>query len=440
MFVPISTSETSNEQNTRTSPHDNSTSGNVVPPTGGNNNYRRSPEMPRFTKSPDQGKGSGPYRKSPEQGGPYRKSPPQYRRSPPLQRTQITARHPVTQQVIRVANSKIVRTIGSDSIGPNLIPIYLCQDYMSSSTCTAGANCTFLHAHGSSASGWNHIPLENRINLDGKTTHDAGWSVQSYDNTLTNFLDIPSQYIIQTQGSITYAMQFNDHGPNGKFRFQICKNYSSGSCDAGGKCPYIHAHPTFTATSSATIHVNYVLDDISSSRYEMLPPGLVIRVFDPNVRQQYKDVPSEFIVRTQGSESYMANPHPKIRLQHCAHFYLKKICNRGPLCNFIHVADVDPDAPPGLPEDMPSMVGDYSDSPEQRNSPGIDEMNESSSGGIPNQPPQESSTTEKVAAAPPRYTSSPDKLVYRNDPYSTESARVVMHVSDDTPQSKSVDS
>jgi hypothetical protein len=295
-----------------------------------------------------------------------------------------------------VANSKIVRTQGSDAIGPNLIPIYLCQEYLSAA-CQQGAACQFLHANGSSSAGWNYIPLENRVNLDGVTPHEAGWSVQAYDNELTNFLDIPSQYVIQTHGSVNYATQFNDHGPTGKFRFQMCKDYSGrGGCANGGKCPYIHTHSSsFSASTSTAIHVNYVLDDVTSSRYPTLPAGLIFRVHDPNLRSQVKDVPSEVILRTHGSELYLANPQPRYRLQHCAHFYLKKICNRGPWCNFIHVADVDVEAPPGLPEDMPPLVGDYTNSPQQ----------------------------------PDRPQPGKDEVVYRNDPYSTESTKVVMRKS-----------
>ena len=177
--------------------------------------------------------------------------------APPRQRTQITAFHPVSGQILRLANSKIVRTVGSDSIGPTHIPVLLCPQYLTAG-CPAGQTCVFLHA------------------------------------------------------KITYG---------------------------------------YVPPEKNGVHVKYILD-VSSALYDMQPKGNMLKVFEPNL-PDFKKVPSEYVLRTHGSDAFMANPLSRVKLQHCAHFYLKKVCNRGPTCNFIHVVDVDVDAMPGLTERMP---------------------------------------------------------------------------------------
>jgi hypothetical protein len=186
---------------------------------------------------------------------------------------------------------------------------------------------TPLSKKASAQRSWEQIPLDAAPQLDGNTPHQSGWTLHAFDCTMTAPLRIPSERVMQTSGSLNYITEFNQHGPSARSRFHVCADFVHGYCPRLGSCPDIHSRDLGTSPPpSATIHVN-----AQPSRFPLLPPGQVITVYNPNNRSQSSEIPSERVLVTRGSEAYWANPALGLRQFHCAHFYLRKMCNRGPL-------------------------------------------------------------------------------------------------------------
>jgi len=161
----------------------------------------------------------------------------------------------------------------------------------------------------------------------------AGFKVNVYDGRLTSYFEVPSEWIVPTHGGMRYVEHFNETGPYSRFRFQLCHNFLNGRCNKGFNCTYIHAKQLPTAHE---IHVQGV------ETYERLPTGLSLFVHMPGSTGRPQMIPSQYIIRTNGSERLYAdvidNKHGTfVRPQHCAHFLFKKLCNRGAECAFIHV-------------------------------------------------------------------------------------------------------
>lgn len=177
---------------------------------------------------------------------------------------------------------------------------------------------------------WNIIQLPSDIfNLP---RFPEGFSFDVYDGHLTQHFEVPSQDVIPTHGSVRYVEHFNECGPYSRFRFQICHNFTTGRCNKGGSCTYIHVA---ALPQSSVIHVQGCAD------YEMLPPGATFFLHSPHSKATPQMVRSEYLIQTQGSlllmESIMGGKQSPIqRPQHCAHFQYKRVCNRGYNCNFIH--------------------------------------------------------------------------------------------------------
>jgi hypothetical protein len=164
-------------------------------------------------------------------------------------------------------------------------------------------------------------------------TFPAGFKVNVYDGRLTNYFEVPSEWIAPTHGGMRYVEHFNETGPYSRFRFQLCHNFLNGRCNKGFNCTYVHANQLPTAHE---IHVQ------GMDAYERLPAGLSLFVNMPGSTGRPQMVPSQYIIRTVGSErlytDVLDNKHGTfVRPQHCAHFLFKKLCNLGPKCAFIHV-------------------------------------------------------------------------------------------------------
>jgi len=162
----------------------------------------------------------------------------------------------------------------------------------------------------------------------------AGEHFGVYDGSLTSFYDVPSEDVLLTHGAIRYAEHYNECGPYTRFRFQLCRNNLKGACTKGGNCTYVHV--TRLPTPSP-VHVNGV-----SAGYPTMPAGVVMYVHLPSSNAPPMQIASEKMLRTAGAEAIMesitnATPLQIKRPQHCAHFTYKKICNRGSLCQFLHV-------------------------------------------------------------------------------------------------------
>jgi len=147
--------------------------------------------------------------------------------------------------------------------------------------------------------------------------------------------EIPSEWVVPTHGSVRYVEHYNETGPYSRFRFQLCQNFLNRCCNKGFNCTYVH---TRQLPLPRSIHVQGV------DTYEMLPPGLQLFVHMPGSADEsnLQVVPSEFVIRTLGSERVYADVIEQksgncIRPQHCAHFLYKKVCNRGAECAFVHV-------------------------------------------------------------------------------------------------------
>jgi len=165
------------------------------------------------------------------------------------------------------------------------------------------------------------------------STFPAGFKLNVYDGRLTNYFEIPSEWIVPTHGGMRYVEHFNETGPYSRFRFQICHNFLNARCQKGFNCTYIHAKQL---PNAHVIHVQGI------DAYERLPAGLSLFVNMPGSTGRPQMIPSDFIIRTLGSERLYADviEHKHgtfVRPQHCAHFMFKKLCNLGAECAFIHV-------------------------------------------------------------------------------------------------------
>eukprot|EP00760_Papus_ankaliazontas_P003569 PhM_4_TR11626/c4_g1_i5/m.57177 len=521
-------------------------SGGAESPTN-NGGRRTSPRSEKKSASPTAAAAASPGRRSPQQPKPSTPTSPRANnsRSSPTA-TQLAVRHPTTNRVITVANSKVVRTAGSEEAylqqqstnGGRATPPQnadvkmLCTDYLRTvGHCSKGAACGFVHANGVVAVPWDPIPLgEGETRLDGVSTHRPGWKFQAYNPERTRFhASIPSQDVLQTEGSVRYAAQFNQYGPSGTYNYTLCKDFisvASAGCALGAKCPAIHYRPpadgtaasssspllgsvnrtssvssltgvsglarvasstsslsrelceeVAAATASATamddpkpipppnpanidieVHTNYHYRTLEEIVYptlseDMLPPGTRLKVHDPNQRHLYREYPPRSVLVTQGARDFTANPTLRAKLYHCAHFYLKKMCNRGPQCKFIHAATVDPKGRnptrcPASPTTTAAPATATTESPQKNNKKKSSVSSDSSNPRQPAGGPALDASTSSLEQQPQNLLSpamqlgrpaagsphpntspraSPTTPTWRNDPYSTDSCFVYVN-------------
>jgi hypothetical protein len=132
-------------------------------------------------------------------------------------------------------------------------------------------------------------------------------------------------------------------------RLVACKHYhpERNACTKGRRCKYLHVNfdaiPPDTLVSHP-VHVNYAWKVLTDCHYERHPPGGHMLVGGPNSDHNATSVSSEQIIKTSGSMVFLHDPSATGVPRHCAHYHFNRICNRGPLCSFIHVVHVDPAA------------------------------------------------------------------------------------------------
>jgi hypothetical protein len=179
---------------------------------------------------------------------------------------------------------------------------------------------------------WPLIPTDWMTRVFELATFPRGWTFNVYDGRLTSYVEVPSECVVPTNGGIRYVEHYNETGPYSRFRFQVCHNFLNGCCNKGASCTYIHA--THLPTPRR-IHV------MNADGYERLPAGVALCIHLPGGGSRPQMIPSEYILRTEGSEKLYreiaeGQRRSMHRPQHCAHFQFKKVCNRGPDCSFIH--------------------------------------------------------------------------------------------------------
>jgi hypothetical protein len=174
-------------------------------------------------------------------------------------------------------------------------------------------------------------PIELPADVATMATFPAGFKVEVYDGHLTQHFTANSNEVVPTVGALKYVEHFNETGPYGRFRFQLCHNYACGRCNRGYNCTYLHIN---RLPEAHTIH-------LQGGSYTMMPKGVSLFVHTPHTHHAPQIVPSEYLIQTQGSiqmmNSILEGKQATVqRPQHCAHFQYKRMCNRGYECNFIH--------------------------------------------------------------------------------------------------------
>eukprot|EP00760_Papus_ankaliazontas_P011596 PhM_4_TR14871/c0_g1_i1/m.30105 len=287
---------------------------------------------------------------------------------------------------------------------------------------------------------WPRISTEgfDALPTDGTAMHESGWTIPVLVSSTTAAMapatgpgapststppppppsspgssvreyvrHVPSHHIYVTQGSLEYIADFNACGPRGTvFRAELCEAYyRDGLCEQGFRCDCIHTHSTVVAAQLDTVHVNYVIADVKDSVYPTLPAGKLLKIYDPNQRNRFVEVQSEHLLRNAGSEGlWRDDGKTSMKPYHCAHFFLRKLCNRGPQCTFMHVATVCSPAP-------------RSTSPSAMNSNYLTPT----TGGPASNRPSPRSTSLAASLEDPNVLE-----VSRHDPYSFERSTVVL--------------
>jgi hypothetical protein len=135
---------------------------------------------------------------------------------------------------------------------------------------------------------------------------------------------------------------FNEHGENFKARFQVCKMmYDMSSCTNSGSCSDIHT--TLKDFSGVLGQETHVCDEETLSLYRRLPDDVTVRVYQQNSTDDFNEFSGDKVLLTLGAQQYLdafmneGRRIPRKKMQHCAHFRLKRLCRMGPGCKFIHV-------------------------------------------------------------------------------------------------------
>lgn len=263
------------------------------------------------------------------------RSPPQVSavRSPVNDRAPpVRLLDPRTNRIVNVKVSRTTTTAAALQNGATL-----CRDFLDRSGCQAGAYCQLVHVVGK-----EHIwePITPTVSAHG--TYVSGFTVNCYDAHMVKYLSIPSEVVIPTAGSGNYISIFNDNGENFKARFQVCKEFlETSACSQSGSCSDIHT----IIKDFRNLHgrETHVCDDDVLPLYRRLPSDVTVRVYQQNSAEDFHDFPGDQVLLTQGAQQYLdafaseGRQIPRKKMQHCAHFRLKRLCRVGADCKFIHV-------------------------------------------------------------------------------------------------------
>ena len=244
---------------------------------------------------------------------------------------------PTSNAFVCAKMSRIVATQAAASGGT------ICTNYFSREGCRSGPSCPYVHVAGKEHT-WQLI--EPLLSPEGK--YMPGFVVRCYDVSMVKYLEIPSGVVMPTSGSASYIDQFNNSGENFKARYQLCGQFTgTGVCAAAERCNGIHC--IATNFSSFQCHDTHVGDEPSLLRYyRRLPPDVTVRAYQQNSSEDYEDFSGDRVLLTQGAQLYAdlfrseGNQFPRKKMQHCAHFRLKRLCRMGEACKFIHVVPTNP--------------------------------------------------------------------------------------------------
>eukprot|EP00760_Papus_ankaliazontas_P027162 PhM_4_TR3187/c0_g1_i1/m.58967 len=172
--------------------------------------------------------------------------------------------------------------------------------------------------------------------------YSGGFIFKVFNDERTHFIQLPSQYVLVTEGSTRYLNCGNAEqmAP----RFVLCRHILRDRlCPRGSTCNFIHgvlrAAEGDPAYRRVEVHKNDAMET-GMTRYETLPPGMNMVIAYPGEDRNIP-IPSQHIYKTRGSELYyrvLPNGLPPKIPQRCTHYHFKKMCHRGAECNFIHIA------------------------------------------------------------------------------------------------------
>lgn len=224
--------------------------------------------------------------------------------------------------------------------------LMLCRLYLDRG-CTNGVHCPAVHV-ASSDHMWERIEPRPSIHL----TYEPGFFVYCYDFDRRYYYKLPSETIFPTVGSENFVVLFNEHGPNFRAKYILCRNLTVDKvCELGANCSDIHCIEQDLSKFCKTDTHHW--EEPHVSRYPRLPHGMSVRVYAQNSGDLYDDYPSDKVLLTAGSQQYVeayqqeGNQIPtRKKMQHCAHFRMNKLCRQGPSCRFIHVPVAGDDVQP----------------------------------------------------------------------------------------------
>ncbi|CBH15538.1 hypothetical protein, conserved [Trypanosoma brucei gambiense DAL972] len=212
----------------------------------------------------------------------------------------------------------------------------ICEDYMHKLHCPEGDQC--LKVHVAAEHTWNYI-LPHIGAPQGIFQH--GFTVRCFHPSMTEYFNIPSELVYYTKGSMEYIYDYNEHGDNSKKKFVLCEEMINNRiCMSGMACEDVHA--VMDDFSSVGRNSTHIVDEKLLPLYPRLRPDVVVRVFEQNSTEEYKDYTGDQILVTDGARQYLLaldveGAIPRKKMQHCAHFRTKHLCRMGSGCNFIHV-------------------------------------------------------------------------------------------------------
>ena len=152
-------------------------------------------------------------------------------------------------------------------------------------------------------------------------------------SSTSSMLVIPRQYIIHMPGGT------DDLYPSKALqRLILCDFFDPnlpGSCRAGATCRFVHAITDFA--EQREVHYRGHYWEPADCPYPRLnaQAGAVYTVLPPTATRDEVDadeVPAELILKTR-----CVFDDPKRPACHCAHFFYRRECHLGPLCDFAHV-------------------------------------------------------------------------------------------------------
>lgn len=267
---------------------------------------------------------------------------PIHDRAPPIQLL-----NPATGRMVNVKPSRTSATAAPLHSGSTL-----CCDFLDRAGCQAGAFCNSVHVMGKEQLWESIVPTVN----PESGTYLSGFHVSCYDPSMVKYLSLPSDTVTPTSGSANYVSMFNEHGENFKARFQVCKMmHDTNTCASGNGCTGIHTSlKTFSGVLGQETHV---CDEETLSLYRRLPEDVTVRVYQQNSTDDYNEFSGDQVLLTLGAQQYQdafigeGRRIPRKKMQHCAHFRLKRLCRMGPGCKFIHVISLE-NQPPGAPQPL----------------------------------------------------------------------------------------